>query len=122
MATTAITPYQLVKNTNVAKLGAATGTVAATPADGWVIAAGDRDGDILLVKFVADGSGDTVIVLAGDDPPALKKGQGNLTITLGASVAHVVALEAARFMQNDGTIKATCTDAGTLCEAVIMPR
>lgn len=47
-------------------------------------------------------------VKAGDNPPAGSSGQGDLAVSLtdGSTTATVkwVTLEAARFMQNDGTI------------------
>jgi len=119
MAVTAITPYQLVKDTGYSWPA---GTVAATPADGWAIAAYGRDGRELMLKFTADASGDTVTITAGDNPPALRKGLGDATITLSTSETEVVCVEAARFVQNDGTIIATCVDAGTTCAALIMPK
>ena len=91
MATTAITPVTMVMNTAGADLPDASGTVATTPADGWVIAAGGLSGNRLLLKFLADASGDTVTIAAGDNPPAVRKGLGALAITLAASdVKHIV--------------------------------
>ena len=69
MATTPITPVALAINTGSGDLVAA-GTVASTPADGWVIAApvgvftgSKAPHDALLLLFEADGSGDTVVIL-----------------------------------------------------------
>lgn len=121
MATTAITPESLVLNTAGADLPDASGVVATTPTDGWVIAAAGRPGNRLLLKFLADATGDTVTILAGDNPPSHRKGLGALTIVLAANDVKHISVEASRFLQDDGTITATCTDAGTMCWAWILP-
>lgn len=122
MSVTDITPTQLVTNTRSADITDSDGTAAGTPADGWSITLGSQGTvEKLLLKFAADGSGDTVTVLAGDNPPALTAGKGNLSVVLAASDVRYVVLEAGRFLQDDNTVKATCTDAGTTVKAFLMP-
>ncbi len=120
MATTAITPTALTLNTATADTDDAAGTVATTVADGWAIAV-SGPAERYLLKFVADGSGDTVVITAGDSPPAILAGLGNLSITLAASDVKYIVVEGARFLQNDNTIVATCGDTGTKCYAWKMP-
>jgi len=120
MATTAVALEELTLNTRSSDLPDASGTVATTPTDGWVIAAPSRKG-LLLLKFLADGSGDTVTILAGDRPPSQLADLGNLTVTLAASDVRYIAVELGRFLQDDGTIHATCTDAGTMCWGILLP-
>lgn len=122
MSVTDITPTQLVVNTRSADITDSDGTVASTPSDGWSIALGSQ-GRVqgLLLKFLADGSGDTVTILAGDNPPSMTAGLGNLTVTLAASDVRYIVLEGGRFLQDDGTVKATCTDAGTTVRAFLLP-
>lgn len=122
MATTAITPEVLVLNTRSADLPDASGVVATTPADGWVIAAPTGRNTDLLLKFLADASGDTVTIVAGDRPPSHRSGLGNLSVVLAASDVRYVVVEKSRFLQDDGTILATCTDAGTMCWAMEIPK
>lgn len=122
MAVTVITPTTLVMNTESADILDGDGTVATTPADGFSIAAAGLNGDRLLLKFLADGTGDTVVIVAGDRPPSQRAGLGNLSIVLAASDVRYICVEAARFLQDDGTILATCTDAGTSCKAFILPK
>ena len=130
MATTAITPTTLVLNTASADILDADGTVATTPADGWVIAAGGLGGDRLLLKFLANGSGDTVTFVQGDRPPSQRAELGatgtdmptGLDITLAASDVRYIVVEASRFLQDDGSIHAICVDAGTSCKAFILPK
>ncbi len=90
--------------------------------DGWAIAVAGRDGREVFLKFTADSTGDTVVITVGDNPPAVRKGLGSMSIVLTTSQTQIVAVEAARFMQNDGTIVATCGDTGTTCAALIMPK
>lgn len=122
MSVTAITPKQLVTNTPSDDLLDSNGTAAGTPADGWSIALGSQGVvEKLLIKLLADGSGDTVTFLAGDNPPSLTAGKGDLDVVLAASDVRYLVLEAGRFLHDDNTIKATCTDAGTTILAFLMP-
>lgn len=120
MATTAITPVSLTVNTASADKADADGVVADTPADGWAIAI-SQPVERYLLKFGTDGSGDTIVITAGDDPPAVLAGLGSLSITLAASDVKYVVVEGARFLQNDGTIVATCGNAASKCTAFRMP-
>ena len=122
MATTPINPTTLVVNTESADILDGDGTVATAPTEGWVIAAAGLGGDRLLLKFLADATGDTVTLLAGDRPPAQRQGLGNLAIVLAANDVRYICVEASRFLQSDGTILATCVDAGTSCKAFIIPK
>jgi len=122
MATTALPVVTLVHNTPSADLLDANGVAATTPADGWVIAAAGIEGGRLLIKLLADATGDTVTFLAGDNPPSHRKGLGNLAVVLAASDVRYLVLESGRFLQDDGTILATCTDAGTTLHAFLLPK
>lgn len=122
MATTAITPTTLVLNTMSADILDADGVAADTVGDGWAIAAGGLNGDRLLLKFLADGTGDTVTIKAGDRPPSQRADLGDLALVLAASDVRYICVEASRFLQSDGTITAICTDTGTTCKAFILPK
>jgi hypothetical protein len=101
----------------------ATGVVATTPATGWVIAdISAYQGHQILLKFLADGSGDTVVIRAGDNPPAVRAGLGTLSVVLATSEVKYVVIEPSRHMQDDGTITAYCADAGTMCWCYILPK
>jgi hypothetical protein len=122
MAETAITPTDLALNVESADILDAGGTAANTPTDGWSIPLGvGYTSDQLLLKFLADASGDTVTVVAGANPPAKLAGLGNLSIVLAASDVRYIVVDGARFLRADGTILATCVDAGTTCKAFRMP-
>jgi len=128
MATTAITVERLTLDAistdfPVAGSGSGNNIVATTPSDGWVISpeSGGNLDDKIIIRLVADGSGDTVTVTAGDRYPAQRADLGNLTLTLAASDVVYVTIEMSRFMQNDGTVIVTATDAGTVLTAMGLP-
>jgi hypothetical protein len=122
MADVAITPVALVMNERSIDLLAGGTAITDAAANVFAIAAGGRHGDRLMLIFEADASGDTVTIAAGDRPPSHRAGLGTVTIVLAASDIRAVCVEAARFLQDDGSIRATCTDNGTLCYALILPR
>jgi hypothetical protein len=63
--------------------------------------------DLLLIRLAnTNGTDRVATVVAGDSPPALNTGQGDLAITVPATtgVKWVGPLESARFIQSDGLI------------------
>ena len=61
----------------------------------------------IIFRFTNTNASDRVAtIMAGDNPPALSSGQGNLDITVLATSGDmtVAGLESARFLQNDGTV------------------
>lgn len=122
MADVAITPEAITMHTRTSDLVALGTVIAAATANVFIIAVGARHGDRILLLFEADATGDTVTILAGDRPPSQRAGLGDITIVLAASDLRGVCVEAARFVQDDGSIHATCGDDGTRCSALILPR
>lgn len=63
--------------------------------------------ELLLVFKNTNGSDRVATIVAGDNPPALSSGLGNLDITVPATtgVRFVTGLESARFLQADGTLE-----------------
>ena len=113
MAVTTITPVQLVRETVSADLPDASATSVAVGADGFKIAATVGFARNVLIKFVeTGGNAGSFVIAAGDKPPAITAGLGDLTITFVASDVKYVAIEQARFLQDDGTIQGTVTGAG----------
>ena len=122
MAVTAITPTVLALNTFSADILDGDGVVADTPADGWEITLGTGiTPERLILKFLVNGSGDTITVTTGDQPPAALAGLAALSQVMAASDVRYVVLEGARVLQDDGKIIVTCTDAGSTCKAFTMP-
>lgn len=76
----------------------------------------------MFFRLIADGSGDTVTFTAGDRYPAQRADLGNLAVTLAASDVKYISVESSRFLQNDGTILVTATDAGTVLLAIDVPK
>ncbi len=124
MADVAITPVPLVVEVFSADILDGDGTAITTAADNeFAIAApaGVRD-TLLLLHFVANGSGDTVVILAGDRPPSQRTGLGTLSQVLAASDSRWVIIDPSRHLQDDGKIRATCGDDGTTCAAFTIPK
>lgn len=118
MADVDITPTALVLNAFSADILDADGTaISNASANVFSIKADGRAGARLLLKFLSDASGDTVVIKAGDRPPSPLAGLGDLSKVLAANDVRYVIVEAARFMQDDGTIDVTCGDDGTTCKA-----
>lgn len=129
MAVTDITPLALVMNTASGDLADADAVVPTSATDGWnVLATGsgilarDYDGTRLLLKFVADGTARTVTIKAGDRPPSQRAGLGDLEIALAISDVKYIAVEAARFRQDDGKINIVTSNAAVKMGAFLMPR
>lgn len=102
MARTAVTVEVL------SRTGAATGagTTADTTND-HVVDLGGYPLEEFVFRFTnTNGSDRVATILAGDNPPALSAGQGNLDITVPATTGDmtVAGLESARFLQSDGTV------------------
>jgi hypothetical protein len=89
-------------------VGAATNAgTTADPTEDHVITV-DFPLEELVLRFTnTNGSDRVATIVAGDSPPALSSGQGNLNITVPATSGDmtVAGLESARFMQSDGTIQ-----------------
>jgi hypothetical protein len=121
MSVTTLTPITMTLDTVGDDLPDASGTVATTPSDGWSCDVTGYKANRILFKFLADPTGDTVVINAGDYPPAARSGLGSLSLVLAANDVRHIVIEAARFMQNDGTITAYCADAGTMAWCFILP-
>lgn len=92
----------------LSRTGAATnaGTVADPVNDHVVDLAGIPLEEIVLRFTNTNGSDRVATIVAGDSPPALSAGQGNLDITVTATSGDmtVAGLESARYLQSDGTL------------------
>jgi hypothetical protein len=120
MSDIAITPVDPTFNTRSADLPAAGAAITTATTNTFAIAAGGRCNGQIVLFFESDSSGDTVTILAGDRPPSQDADEGADTIVLAASDLRAY-FPTGRFLQNDGSIRATCTDDGTLCYALIIP-
>lgn len=78
---------------------------AINPANGANIPGAGDSGKLLIRVTNTNASNRTVTVKAGNNPPALRSGLGDLTITVPATTGDtLIVVESARFMQADGSI------------------
>jgi hypothetical protein len=104
--------------------GSGNGIVATTPSDGWVVspASGEQFDERTWFRVTADSTGDTATFKAGDRYPAQRADLGDLDMVLAASDSRFIVIETSRFLQNDGTILVTATDAGTSLTCITNPK
>lgn len=102
MARTVLPYSTLVANSNLTDPAGTT----IDQANGMYIAASRPELTLLRVANT-NGTARVVTVKAGDSPPALAAGQGDLAVTVGATtgVQWVGPFESGRFIQADGTIE-----------------
>ncbi|GAA1395168.1 hypothetical protein ACFQZ4_24150 [Catellatospora coxensis] len=105
MARTAIVPRALVKNSN---LNSATGptTIDATLVTNGVTVANAKPERMLIRVTNTEGSTNVLTVRAGDNPPALRAGQGDLTVTVAATTGaqYFGPFESDKVLQDDGSM------------------
>lgn len=102
MARTAVTYTNLVGNGNVAQ-GAGTNLDATND---HVINDAEPERTVILISNTDDDTNLTAVVKAGDYPPAIAAGQGDLTVTVAFGTTQMIGpLESGRFLQADGTLE-----------------
>lgn len=101
MARTAVTVTTLTANTAQAEPAGTT----ADPTNDHIVEGVPLE-ELVLRIANTNGSDRVATILAGDNPPALSAGQGNLEITVPATsgVRWVGPLSSARFAQADGSL------------------
>lgn len=111
---TAITVRSLTPNTvltqptaDVLDTGTSAVTLPLTPA-------GDSHNILLEIKNTA-GAADTMTVdiLAGNNPPALEAGLGDISFTVAQSAIRYIVVDSSRVTQSNGTISVKVTPAST---------
>lgn len=90
-------------------------------ANGWNVICRGLGRPRIMLRVVGTAGTDTVVVQAGDKPPAERSGLGDLSITLAASDERYLIFEGARFMREDGTVLVYSDDASTTLEAFELP-
>lgn len=111
---TAITVRELTAETALAQPTADvldTGTDAVT-----IPVTPDGDTHRLLLEFTNTAQAAdtmTVKILAGDLPPALSNGLGDVSFTVAQNKVYYIVVDSARHMQSDGTISVSVTPANT---------
>lgn len=120
MARTAVTVTALAANTLTARPAGTT----ADPAEDHVVTIDFPLEELLLEFTQTDATARVATIVAGDSPPALSAGQGNIEQSMAQNAVWVVGgLESARFLQSDGTlhIDLAASFAGTI-RAYRVPR
>ncbi|WP_128977279.1 hypothetical protein [Streptomyces roseicoloratus] len=103
MATTQLTYSPLVPNSNLTQ-PAGTSLVAA-PTNNMQLAGAKPELTVLRVTNTDDDTNLTFTVKAGDMPPAIAAGQGDLAVTVAFGTAELIGpFESGRFLQSDGSM------------------
>ncbi|MFI2431983.1 hypothetical protein [Streptomyces sp. NPDC018693] len=102
MATTAVPYSDLVANGNLAQPAGTTLVVA--PTNNMQIS--DALPEQTVLRVVNTGVEQDITIKAGDNPPALAAGQGDLVVTVAATtgVQFIGPFESGRFLQSDGSM------------------
>lgn len=121
MATTQLSYSNLVPNGNLLQ-PAGTALVAA-PTNNMQLAGARPELTVLRVSNTDDDTALTLTVKAGDNPPALAAGQGDLAVTVAfGTVQFIGPLESGRFLQNDGSMMIESTTTTGTITALRVPR
>ncbi len=113
MARTALPPLEWVANGSVDE---PTG-VTADPTNNHVVDISGFGTDRLLLAVDITTTDRVVTIKAGDQPPAIAAGQGDLAVTCTAGTRKWIGpVESGRFAQNDGTLEIdlAASSTGTL--------
>lgn len=121
MATTQLAYSNLVPNGNLTQ-PAGTALVAA-PTNNMQLADAFPELTVLRVTNSDDDTALTITVKAGDHPPALAAGQGDLTVSVAFGATQFLGpFESGRFVQNDGSMLIESTTTTGTIAALRIPR
>ncbi|MFJ6615450.1 hypothetical protein ACIQPT_34820 [Streptomyces sp. NPDC091289] len=121
MATTQLAYSNLVPNGNLAQ-PAGTALVAA-PTNDMQLADAFPELTVLRVTNSDDDTALTITVKAGDHPPALAAGQGDLAVSVAFGATQFIGpFESGRFVQNDGSMLIESTTTTGTITALRVPR
>ena len=120
MATTQIPYSNLVPNGNLAQPAGTTTVVA--PTNNMQIS--DAFPELTVLRVVNTGVEQEITVKAGDSPPALAAGQGDLVVTVAATtgVQFIGPFESGRFVQSDGSMLIEAETVNATITALKVPR
>ena len=121
MATTQLAYSNLVPNSNL--LQPAGTTLVAAPTNNMRLPDAFPELTVLRVTNSDDDTALTLTVKAGDNPPALAAGQGDLAVTVAFGTTQLIGpFESGRFVQSDGSMLIeSSTTTGTIT-ALRIPR
>lgn len=114
MATIPLSPF--VPNSSLAN-------PAGTAPTATNIVSADGRAEEIVIRAVVVTATTNVTVKAGDNPPALAAGQGDLVVACPIGTTHLGPFTSARFLQSDGTINVdVATPANVTLTAFRLPR
>lgn len=121
MATTQIPYSNLVPNGNLTQPAGT--TLVAAPTDNMRISDAFLELTVLRVTNTSAVTPFDFTVKAGDSPPALAAGQGDLVVTMAVSSAQYLGpFESGRFVQSDGSVFLEATAVTGAVTAFRVPR
>ncbi|WNZ11632.1 hypothetical protein [Streptomyces sp. 11x1] len=121
MATTQVPYSNLVANSSLAQPAGT--TLVAAPTNDMQISDAVPEYTVLRVSNTDDDTDLDITVKAGDNPPALAAGQGDLVVTVAFGTTRFIGpFESGRFIQPDGSMMIESeTTTGTIT-ALRIPR
>lgn len=121
MATTQLTYSNLVPNDNLTQPAGT--TLVAAPTNNMQLANAFPELTLLRVTNTDDDTALTFTVKAGDYPPALAAGQGDLTVSVAfGTVEFIGPFESGRFVQSDGSMLFESTTTTGAVTVLRIPR
>lgn len=121
MATTDVAYTQLTAN-GATTQGEGT-TLVAAPTNDMRIVRAHPEHTVLRVENTSADTDLTFTVLAGDYPPAVAAGQGNLVVTVPfGDTVYVGPVESGRFIRGDGTLRFTSSGTSGTVTALRVPK
>ncbi|MER7363579.1 hypothetical protein [Nonomuraea wenchangensis] len=124
MARTAVTPRALVANGGLNGATGATTIDSTLVTNGVVINSAEPERTVLRVTNT-EGSTNVVTIRAGDYPPALAAGLGDITVTVAATtgVQYIGPFESGRVLQSNGTMEIDFETGMTgVIDALLLPK
>lgn len=120
MATTQVPYDDLVPNSNLEDPAGTTTVVA--PTNNMQIS--DAVPELTVLRVVNTGAEQDITIKAGDNPPALAAGQGDLVVTVAATtgVEFIGPFESGRFLQSDGSVLIEAETVDATITAFRVPR
>lgn len=120
MATTQVPYSNLVANSSLAQPAGTTLVVA--PTNNLQIS--DAVPEYTLLRVANTGAEQDITIKAGDNPPALAAGQGDLVVTVPATtgVRFIGPFESGRFIQSDGSMLIEAETVDGTITALRIPR
>ncbi|QFR00723.1 hypothetical protein F9278_36200 [Streptomyces phaeolivaceus] len=121
MATTDVAYSNLVANGNLVQPAGT--TLVAAPTNNMRIVKAVPEYTVLRVSNTDDDTALTLTVKAGDNPPALAAGQGDLAVSIAfGTVRFIGPFESGRFIQSDGSMLIESTTTTGTITALRIPR